>query len=61
MHPEFSSTPPPPHKTSPVTSLSAKTSPLLCVGAGDRKSRTEKQRTRGGGTEREVEEWDTID
>lgn len=42
-------------------SVSKNPSPLLCVETGDRKSRTEKQRTRGGETEKEMEEQDTID
>lgn len=45
-----------PHKTSWVTSLSAKTSRFLCVGTGDRKSRAGRQRTRGGEMEKEMEE-----
>lgn len=54
----FHQTPPPPfpHKTSLVTSLSAKTSLLFNEGTRNRKSRTEKQRTRGGEIQEEMEE-----
>lgn len=53
--------PPFPHKTSLVTSLSAKTSLLFNEGTRDSKSRTEKQRTRGGEIQEEMKEQDTID
>lgn len=58
MHPDFSSTLP--RLLSPQDKLGnisvSKKPQLLCVGTGDRKSRTEKQRTRGGETEKEMEE-----